>query len=185
MRFNINHSTTRGTAAGAWLKKILSVILLFVVSTVQAQQVIPLPGDSNDKLAVFIDSVFFTSLADDNDYGLQFRFVVLGDQLPRKERIVIRPLLTNGDSTAAFQPVEIDGQWVYYQQVRSGVGTTGLHYRAKDVRDFRYYSERVPVADWMQLATLSFEVECCPFRSSYLILSMGLAFSRNGFTMRF
>ena len=159
MRFSINHSTTRGTAAGAWLKKILSVILLFVVSTVQAQQVIPLPGDSNDKLAVFIDSVFFTSLADDNDYGLQFRFVVLGDQLPRKERIVIRPLLTNGDSTAAFQPVEIDGQWVYYQQVRSGAAPTGLHYRAKDVRDFRYYSQRVPVADWMQLATLSFEVE--------------------------
>ena len=159
MRLDNKHSLTRGTTAGAWLAKILSALLLFIVSAVQAQQVIPLPGGRNDKLAVFIDSVFFTSLTDANDYGLQFRFVVMGDKLPRKERIVIRPLLTSGDSTAAFPPVEIDGQWAYYHQVRSGVVPIGHRYRVKNVRDHRHYSGRVAVADWMQLASLSFRVE--------------------------
>lgn len=138
---------------------MLTAFLLFIVSAVQAQHVIPLPHGKNDKLTVCIDSVLFASVADADDYGLQFRFVVMGDKLPRKERIVIRPLLTCGDSIAAFPPVEIDGQWVYYHQVRSGVAPTGLRYRAKDARDHRHYSGRVAVADWMQLASLGFRVE--------------------------
>jgi outer membrane protein OmpA-like peptidoglycan-associated protein len=159
MRLDGNHKLTRGTTAGAWLTKILSALLLFIVSSVQAQHIIPLPGAKNDKLTVCIDSVYFTSLPGANDYGLQFRFVVMGDKLPRKEHIVIRPQLTSGDSVVSFPPVEIDGQWAYYHQVRSGVPPTGLRYRAKNVRDYRHYSGRLAVADWMQLATLSFQVE--------------------------
>lgn len=159
MRFATNHSSTQGTTAGAWLTKILSVVLLFIVASVQAQQVIPLPNGKNDKLTVCIDSVQFATLAGGGDYGLQFRFVLMGDKLPRKERIVIRPLLTGGDNVAAFPPVEIDGQWVYYHQVRSGVAPTERCYRAKDVGRHRYYSGRVAVASWMQQASLGFRVE--------------------------
>lgn len=138
---------------------MMSALLLFIVSAVQAQHVIPLPHGKNDKLTVCIDSVLFASLADANDYSLQFRFVVMGDKLPRKERIVISPLLTCGDNVAAFPSVEIDGQWVYYHQVRSGVAPDGLRYRAKDASSHRHYSERLAVAGWMQTASLSFRVE--------------------------
>ncbi len=148
-----------GKAAGAWLTQMMLVLLLFIVSAVRAQHVIPLPHGKNDKLTVCIDSVLFASLADANDYSLQFRFVVMGDKLPRKERIVISPLLTSGDNVAAFPSVEIDGQWVYYHQVRSGVAPDGLRYRAKDASSHRHYSERLAVADWMQLASLRFRVE--------------------------
>lgn len=159
MRLGEKYRLFRETAAGAWLKKMLPALLLFIVSAVQAQHVIPLPSGVNDNLAVCIDSVRFASLADADDYGLQFRFVVIGDRLPREERIVIRPLLTCGDSIAAFPPIEIDGLWVYYHHVRSGSVPDGIHYRSKDVIGHRYYSERVAVADWMQLASLSFQVE--------------------------
>lgn len=159
MRSGRKYNTGRGKAAGAWLTQMMSVLLLFIVSAAQAQHVIPLPHGKNDKLTVCIDSVLFASLADANDYSLQFRFVVMGDKLPRKERIVISPLLTCGDNVAAFPSVEIDGRWVYYHQVRSGVATTGLRYREKGVRDHRHYSERLAVAGWMQTASLSFRVE--------------------------
>lgn len=139
--------------------QMMSVLLLFIVSAAQAQHVIPLPHGKNDKLTVCIDSVLFASLADANDYSLQFRFVVMGDKLPRKERIVISPLLTCGDNVAAFPSVEIDGQWVYYHQVRSGVAPDVLRYRAKDASSHRHYSERLAVAGWMQTASLSFRVE--------------------------
>lgn len=159
MRSGRKYNTGRGKAAGAWLTQMMSVLLLFIVSAVQAQHVIPLPHGKNDKLTVCIDSVLFASLADANDYSLQFRFVVMGDKLPRKERIVISPLLTSGDNVAAFPPVEIDGQWVYYHQVRSGVAPDGLRYRAKDASSHRHYSEHLAVAGWMQTASLSFRVE--------------------------
>lgn len=159
MRFGRKHSTLRATAEGAWLAKILPALLLFVVTAVRSQHVIPLPNGKDDNLTVCIDSVLFASIAGTGDYGLQFRYVVMGDKLPRKERIVIRPLLSCGDSTAVYPPVEIDGQWVYYHQVRSGVAPTGLRYRAKDARSYRYYSGRVAVADWMQLASLRFRLE--------------------------
>lgn len=159
MRSGRKYNTGRGKAAGAWLTQMMSVLLLFIVSAAQAQHVIPLPHGKNDKLTVCIDSVLFASLADANDYSLQFRFVVMGDKLPRKERIVISPLLTSGDNVAAFPSVVIDGQWVYYHQVRSGVAPDGLRYRAKDASSHRHYSERLAVAGWMQTASLSFRVE--------------------------
>ena len=159
MRLGRKHNSFQATTAGAWLTRILPALLLFVVSAAQAQHLIPLPNGKDDNLTVCIDSVRFASFSYSNAYDLQFRFVVMGDRLPRKERIVIRPLLTCGDSTAAFPPVEIDGQWVYYHQVRSGVAPAGLRYRAKDVRSHRHYNGSVAVAEWMQLASLSFRVE--------------------------
>ena len=89
----------------------LFVLLLFITNSVSAQQVIPLPTDRGDNLSVFLDNIQFTSITQPNSYGLQFRFVVMGGKLPRQERILIRPQLTQGDSIAAFPPVEIDGQW--------------------------------------------------------------------------
>ena len=137
----------------------LFVLLLFITISVSAQQVIPLPTDRGDNLSVFLDNIQFTSLTQTNSYGLQFRFVVMGGKLPRQERILIRPQLTQGDSIAAFPPVEIDGQWVYYHQVRSGIEPTGLHYRAKDVTTHQQYSGVVAAANWMQKASLSFSIE--------------------------
>ena len=159
MRLGRKHNSFQATTAGAWLTRILPALLLFVVSAARAQHLIPLPNGKDDNLTVCIDSVQFASFSYSNAYDLQFRFVVMGDKLPRKERIVIRPLLTCGDSTAAFPPVEIDGQWVYYHQVRSGIAPAGLRYRAKDVRSHRHYNGSVAVAEWMQLASLSFLVE--------------------------
>lgn len=134
-------------------------MLLFFTNSVSAQQVIPLPTDRGDNLSVFLDNIQFTFITETNSYGLQFRFVVMGGKLPRQERILIRPQLANGDNIAAFPPVEIDGQWVYYQQVRSGTEPTGLHYLAKDVNTHQQYGGMVAAANWMQMATLSFNVE--------------------------
>lgn len=140
-------------------KLSLIVMLLFFTNSVSAQQVIPLPTDRGDNLSVFLDNIQFTFITETNSYGLQFRFVVMGGKLPRQERILIRPQLANGDNIAAFPPVEIDGQWVYYQQVRSGTEPTGLHYLAKDVNTHQQYGGMVAAANWMQMATLSFNVE--------------------------
>ena len=140
-------------------KLSLIVLLLFFTNSVSAQQVIPLPTDRGDNLSVFLDNIQFTFITETNSYGLQFRFVVMGGKLPRQERILIRPQLANGDNIAAFPPVEIDGQWVYYQQVRSGTEPTGLHYLAKDVNTHQQYGGMVAAAPWMQMATLSFNVE--------------------------
>ena len=140
-------------------KLSLFVLLLFFTNSVSAQQVIPLPTDRGDNLSVFLDNIQFTFITETNSYGLQFRFVVMGGKLPRQERILIRPQLANGDNIAAFPPVEIDGQWVYYQQVRSGTEPTGLHYLAKDVNTHQQYGGMVAAAPWMQMATLSFNVE--------------------------
>lgn len=137
----------------------LFVLLLFITTSVSAQQVIPLPTDRGDNLSVFLDNIQFTSITQSNSYGLQFRFVVMGGKLPRQERILIRPQLTQGDSIAAFPPVEIDGQWVYYHQVRSGIEPTGIHYRAKDAATHQQYSGVVAAANWMQKASLSFSIE--------------------------
>ena len=140
-------------------KLSLIVMLLFFTNSVSAQQVIPLPTDRGDNLSVFLDDIQFSFITETNSYGLQFRFVVMGGKLPRQERILIRPQLANGDNIAAFPPVEIDGQWVYYQQVRSGTEPTGLHYLAKDVNTHQQYGGMVAAANWMQMATLSFNVE--------------------------
>ena len=140
-------------------KLSLFVLLLFITQSVSAQQVIPLPTDRGDNLSVFLDNIQFSFITETNSYGLQFRFVVMGGKLPRQERILIRPQLANGDNIAAFPPVEIDGQWVYYQQVRSGTEPTGLHYLAKDVNTHQQYGGMVAAANWMQMATLSFNVE--------------------------
>ena len=140
-------------------KLSLFVLLLFITQSVSAQQVIPLPTDRGDNLSVFLDNIQFSFITETNSYGLQFRFVVMGGKLPRQERILIRPQLANGDNIAAFPPVEIDGQWVYYQQVRSGTEPTGLHYLAKDVNTHQQYGGMVAAAPWMQMATLSFNVE--------------------------
>ncbi len=140
-------------------KLSLFVLLLFFTNSVSAQQVIPLPTDRGDNLSVFLDNIQFSFITETNSYGLQFRFVVMGGKLPRQERILIRPQLANGDNIAAFPPVEIDGQWAYYQQVRSGTEPTGLHYLAKDVNTHQQYGGMVAAAPWMQMATLSFNVE--------------------------
>ena len=140
-------------------KRLLIVLLQFFTISVSAQQVIPLPTDRGDNLSVFLDNIQFTYITETNSYGLQFRFVVMGGKLPRQERILIRPQLANGDNITAFPPVEIDGQWVYYHQVRSGTEPTGLHYLAKDVNTYQQYGCMVAAADWMQMATLSFNVE--------------------------
>ena len=137
----------------------LFVLLLFITSSVSAQQVIPLPTDRGDKLSVFLDNIQFTAITQTNSYGLRFRFVIMGGKLPRQERILIRPQLANGDSVAAFPPVEIDGLWVYYHQVRSGMDVEGIRYNAKDVYTHQLYSGMVATANWMQKATLSFSVE--------------------------
>ena len=98
---------------------IVTLLLFASVSNIQAQQIIPLPS-KNDNLTVYVDSVLLVHQADSANIAVQFRFLLMGGTLPRQERIVISPLLTNGDSLLAFPTVEIDGNWAYYHQVRNG-----------------------------------------------------------------
>ena len=124
-----------------WQAIVTLTMFCASVSSIQAQQIIPLPS-KNDNLTVYVDSVLLVHQADSANIALQFRFLLMGGTLPRQERIVISPLLTNGDSLLAFPTVEVDGNWAYYHQVRKGEKVKGERLKGEKVK-----GEKVKGAD--------------------------------------
>ena len=161
MRLNSNHNLTQGTTARAWLTKILSAVLLFVVSAVHAQLVIPLSDAGDNRLTVRIDSVRFASLADSSVYGLHFSFAVTDGRVPKGEYIVISPQLSAGSNSADFPTVGMDSKEVYYQNLPDGreLPPFPFPYKDKNTTAHLHYNQTVASAAWMQSASLVLRVD--------------------------
>lgn len=161
MRLNRNHNLTPETTAKAWLTKIISVVLLFVVSSVHAQLVIPLSDGNDSKLTVHVDSIQFATLTDSAAYGLHFSFAVTDGRVPKGEYIVISPQLSAGSNTADFPTVGMDSKWVYYQNLPNGRELPPLPfpYKDKNTTAHLHYNQTVASAAWMQSASLVLRVD--------------------------
>lgn len=161
MRLNRNHNLTPETTAKAWLTKIISVVLLFVVSSVHAQLVIPLSDGNDCKLTVHVDSIQFATLTDSAAYGLRFSFAVTDGRVPKGEYIVISPQLSAGSNTADFPTVGMDSKWVYYQNLPNGRELPPLPflYKDKNTTAHLHYNQTVASAAWMQSASLVLRVD--------------------------
>ncbi|MBQ7662441.1 MAG: hypothetical protein IJS48_03615 [Prevotella sp.] len=123
-----DYSSPFETISRTWLTKILSTLLLFVVSAAQAQKVIPLARSTSDGLSVYIDSIQLAPLADTSHYGLQFRFAVMGGKVPQGEQVIISPHLSSGRNIANFPTMTIDNKWIYYHKLRGRQGHTAITY---------------------------------------------------------
>ena len=161
MRLNSNHNLTHGTTARAWLTKILSAVLLFVVSAVHAQLVIPLSDAGDNRLTVRIDSVRFAPLADSTAYGLHFSFAVTDGRVPKGEYVVISPQLSAGSDAADFPAVGMNSKEVYYRNLPGGRELPPLPfpYKDKNTTAHLHYNQTVASAAWMQSASLVLRVD--------------------------
>lgn len=156
-----DYSSPFETISRTWLTKILSTLLLFVVSAAQAQKVIPLARSTSDGLSVYIDSIQLAPLADTSHYGLQFRFAVMGGKVPQGEQVIISPHLSSGGNIANFPTMTIDNKWIYYHKLRGDrdIPPLPILYKDQNTTAYMHYGQTVVSADWMQSASLAFRVD--------------------------
>ena len=136
---------------------MLICMLLISVATYGQQQVFSLlsPTGKGKTGIVALDDVTL-SLHSNDVLGLQMQVTLMGDLLPRRERVLITPRLVAEGDSIDFPSVELYGRWSYYRKVRSGVDdyTSDMHFRDRDARQPRHYSKQVPYQSWMRTAQL-------------------------------
>lgn len=111
---------------------------------------------------VSIDHVTLSSCGTDQ-IGLSMSFALLGNALPRMERVYITPQLILDDQVASFPAVEILGKWAYYHDLRTPQAShympDALQYRDREAANLQSYHQVVERQAWMSRATLRLIVE--------------------------
>ena len=148
----------RGICRTCKVLVLLVLLLLGVRQEVVAQQhVIPLSEDERDNMVVAVDNILLTE-ADSTHLGFSMSFAMLGNRLPRQQRVYIIPQLMMGDDTANFPAIEILGRWAYYHDIRMPQDTLNipdtLQYRDSEMTTYQVYQQKVTRADWMGVALL-------------------------------
>lgn len=119
-------------------------------------------SDGGENLVVSIDHVTLSSCGTDQ-IGLSMSFALLGNALPRMERVYITPQLILDDQVASFPAVEILGKWAYYHDLRTPQAShfmpDALQYRDREAANLQSYHQVVERQAWMSRATLRLIVE--------------------------
>lgn len=119
-------------------------------------------SNEQENLVVSIDHVALMSRGS-GQIGFAMSFALLGNALPRQERVYITPQLVFDDQVASFPSIEILGNWAYYHDLRtpqeSHLVPDALQYRDREAVNYQTYHQVIDRQPWMDRATLRLIVE--------------------------